>query len=69
MNMPGMSGLDLFRTLRGGGGGIPFILLSGDDPLSLRQQEPRLTACIAKDMDLETALMTAVADALLPAVD
>lgn len=66
MNMPGLSGLELFRTLRAQAHDMPFILLSGDDPQALKRQEPGLTACVAKDMDLETALMTAVADALLP---
>lgn len=66
MNMPGMSGLEFFRALRARGEPMPFILLSGDDPRSLKRQEPGLTACIAKDMDLETTLVTAVADALLP---
>ncbi len=69
MNMPGLSGLDLFRTLRGRGIALPFILLSGDDPAALKALEPGLDACVAKDADLEAALMDAVADVLLPGGD
>ncbi len=69
MNMPGSSGLDLFRALRARGDARPFILLSGDDPAALQTREPGLTACVAKDMDLETSLITALADALLPSGD
>jgi CheY-like chemotaxis protein len=66
MNMPGQSGLDLFRALRARGQDLPFILLSADDPQSLKQQEPRLAACVVKDCDLETTLMAAVAETLSP---
>jgi len=66
MNMPGLSGLELFQALRAAGNQLPFILLSGDDPRELLRQQPGLTACVAKDMDLDAALMTAIADALLP---
>ncbi len=67
MNMPGMSGLELFRRLRDGKSGLPFILLSGDDPEQLRGQEPGLAACVAKDAELEETLMTAIAEVRLPA--
>ena len=40
MNMPGLNGLELFRALRSGGHELPFILLSGDDPAGLLDQEP-----------------------------
>ncbi len=66
MNMPGLSGLELFRAARARGHGLPFILLSGDDPTALLEQEPGLAACVTKDADLETTLMDAVAAALLP---
>ena len=69
MNMPGLSGLDLFHALRGQGLDLPFILLSGDDPATLKARQPGLAACVAKDGDLETALMNAVADAVLPGGD
>jgi CheY-like chemotaxis protein len=66
LNMPGLSGLDLFRSLQEKGNSLPFILLSGDDPEDLKRQEPGLAACVAKDINFETTLMNAVADALLP---
>lgn len=56
MNMPVVSGLDLFNTLREQGCDLPFILLSGVDPVTLRLREPRLDYCIAKDGDLEVCL-------------
>ncbi|WP_028534345.1 response regulator [Paludibacterium yongneupense] len=69
MNMPGQSGMELFRALRAQGSSVPFILLSADDPDVLAQREPRLDACIAKDADLETSLMVTLADVLLPPAD
>lgn len=56
MNMPLVSGLDLFETLREEDYRLPFILLSGEDPGLLLQREPRLDACLAKDGDLEHVL-------------
>ena len=56
MNMPALSGLDLFGALREEGCDLPFILLSGTDPDALRRREPLLTYCIAKDGDLEVRL-------------
>ncbi len=67
LNMPGLSGLDLFHRLRASHGDLPFILLSGDDPEDLRRQEPGLAACVTKDADLETTLMTAIAELRLSA--
>ncbi|MBS1230011.1 MAG: cheY3 [Proteobacteria bacterium] len=60
MNMPFVSGLELFATLREQGCDLPFILLSGDDPDELRQREPRLDACLAKDSELPTTLPQAL---------
>ena len=60
MNMPFVSGLELFATLREQGCDLPFILLSGDDPDQLRQREPRLDACLAKDSELATSLPQAL---------
>lgn len=56
MNMPMVSGLDLFRELRAQGCTRPFILLTGDDPQRLRQQEPGLDACLLKDFGLDETL-------------
>ena len=64
MNMPVMSGLDLFGALREAGCDLPFILLSGTDPDTLRRREPLLAHCIAKDGDLEVHLPQTLARAL-----
>lgn len=60
MNMPMVSGIDLFRDLREQGLDIPFILLTGDDPGPLKVQEPRLDDCLTKDFTLDTALIAAI---------
>lgn len=60
MNMPFISGLDLFAALREEGCTQPFILLSGENPDVLRQREPRLDACVAKDSHLEHTLLQAL---------
>jgi CheY-like chemotaxis protein len=64
MNMPLVSGIDLFRNLRDQGEAIPFILLTGDDPGPLLAQEPRLDGCVIKDFTLETSLIEAIASAM-----
>ncbi|MBK1646640.1 response regulator [Thiocapsa imhoffii] len=60
MNMPLLSGLELFRELRDQGIATPFVLLTGDDPAPLHQQEPRLEACLMKDASLEHRLPSLV---------
>jgi CheY-like chemotaxis protein len=61
MNMPLVSGLELFRTLREQGLTTPFVLLTGDDPAALLQQEPRLDGCLMKDFELEEILLAKIA--------
>jgi CheY-like chemotaxis protein len=56
MNMPMISGIEFFQTLRGQGIVTPFILLTGDDPGPLQQQEPALNACMLKDFSLDETL-------------
>lgn len=56
MNMPLVSGIDLFRELRSQGIALPFILLTGDDPDGLWVQEPKLDACLLKDFSLDETL-------------
>ncbi|HAS50335.1 MAG TPA: response regulator [Gammaproteobacteria bacterium] len=56
MNMPLLSGLDLFWELRSQGLTLPFVLLTGDEPASLLAQEPGLAGCLMKDASLEDAL-------------
>ncbi len=61
MNMPMISGIDLFRELREQGNVLPFILLTGDEPEGLLAQEPRLDACLLKDFSMEESLSLAMA--------
>jgi CheY-like chemotaxis protein len=62
MNMPMISGIDLFRELREQGNTLPFILLTGDEPEGLLAQEPRLDACLLKDFGIEETLSLALAE-------
>lgn len=64
MNMPLVSGIDLFRELREQGNNLPFILLTGDEPAPLLAQEPRLDACLLKDFSLEETLPEVMAEVL-----
>ncbi len=64
MNMPLVSGIDLFRELRAQNIALPFILLTGDDPVGLLAQEPNLDACLLKDVDLEESLPKAIDNVL-----
>jgi CheY-like chemotaxis protein len=64
MNMPMVSGIDLFRELREQGSVLPFILLTGDEPEGLLQQEPRLDACLAKDFSLDERLPRVMSEVL-----
>ncbi len=56
MNMPMMTGIELFHTLLENDIHLPFILLTGDNPAPLLTQEPRLSACILKDASLDETL-------------
>lgn len=60
MNMPLVSGIDLFRQLREQGLGLPFVLLTGDASEKLLAEEPRLDACLLKDASLEETLVHTV---------
>lgn len=64
MNMPMVSGIDLFRELREGGSALPFILLTGDEPEGLLVREPRLDACLLKDFTLEDSLPQVIGEVL-----
>lgn len=68
MNMPFVSGIELFHALREQGVGVPFVLLTGDDPRALLAREPGLDACLLKDCTLEETLGQAVADIAARAV-
>lgn len=61
MNMPLISGVELFRELVSQGRNLPFILLTGDDPEAARAQEPAIKACVMKDFSMEETLPAAIA--------
>lgn len=65
MNMPMISGIELFQTLRAQGIFLPFILLTGDDPEPLKQQEPALNACMLKDFSLDETLPEVIEQVML----
>ncbi len=64
MNMPLVSGIDLFRDLKQQGSTRPFILLTGDDPDALLAEEPGLDACLIKDFDLDETLLPLIEQVL-----
>ncbi len=64
MNMPIMSGIELFQMLLENGVKLPFILLTGDDPSPLLIQEPRLSACVLKDYSLDQTLPHLIASVM-----
>lgn len=61
LNMPLMSGLELFETLRRQGYRQPLVLLSGDDPAELVAAHPGLCAALTKDVHMFEALPALVA--------
>ena len=65
LNMPLISGIDLFREMRAQDLVLPFILLTGDDPEGPRRQEPKLDACLLKDFSLEESLPQIIAEVLV----
>lgn len=56
MNMPHMSGIELFRVMRNQGINLPFILLTGDDPDGFLELEPTLDGCMIKDFSMDESL-------------
>lgn len=60
MNMPLMTGVELYRELQTQGSKLPFILLTGDDPEAARAQEPSIHACVMKDFSMEETLPAAI---------
>lgn len=64
LNMPLVSGIDLFRELRDQGNSVPFILLTGDDPEKSGAEEPALDGCLLKDFSLEESLPEMIAAVL-----
>lgn len=64
MNMPLVSGIELFRELRSQGINLPFILLTGDNPDGLLAEEPTLDACMIKDFTIEETLPRMIANVM-----
>ena len=64
MNMPFMSGIQLFKEMRDHGIKIPFVLLTGDEAAPLRLQYPEIDIIVTKDEDLQETLPETVASLL-----
>lgn len=65
LNMPLISGIELYRELKEQGCVRPFILLTGDSPDSVLAQEPGVDACVMKDFSMQDTLPAAIAAAML----
>lgn len=65
MNMPFMSGVDLYHELQSQGSQLPFILLTGDDPKAAWAQAPTINACIMKDFSMEETLPAAISNVMV----
>ncbi|HHX34994.1 MAG TPA: response regulator [Gammaproteobacteria bacterium] len=61
LNMPLISGIELYRELKDQGSKLPFILLTGDDPEPVLAQEPTLAACLMKDFNMQDTLPSLIA--------
>lgn len=64
MNMPFMSGIQLFTEMREQGFKLPFVLLTGDEAAPLRLEYPDMDVIITKDEDLQETLPEIVASLL-----
>ncbi|MDA8411315.1 MAG: response regulator [Treponema sp.] len=60
-HMPGMSGIAFYQSLSATGPGLPFILLSGDEPATLISLAPGIDAVVEKDGSLATSLPATLA--------
>lgn len=60
MNMPGISGIQLFTAMRERGFNVPFVLLTGDDSPPLHLEYP-MDAILTKDEEIEVILPETVA--------
>ncbi len=66
LNMPMVSGIELFREIREQQITIPFILLTGDDPADALTLEPKLDGCLMKDFTLPETLEAILSDIMKP---
>ena len=60
LNMPMISGIELYRELKEQGSKLPFILLTGDEPEKILAEEPGLDACVLKDFSMQENLPAAI---------
>jgi len=60
LNMPMISGIELYRELKEQGSKLPFILLTGDEPEKILAEEPGLDACVMKDFSMQESLPAAI---------
>lgn len=63
MNMPGISGIQLFAAMRERGFTLPFVLLTGDESPPLHLEYP-MDAIITKDENIEVILPETIASLL-----
>lgn len=56
MNMPLINGVELFEELRQQGFLNPFVLLTGDDVATLKNNHPDIDAVVAKDEQFQELL-------------
>jgi CheY-like chemotaxis protein len=56
MNMPFLTGVQLFEELRHNGFSQPFLLLTAEDPAVLRSLHPEIDAVLAKDEEVQETL-------------
>lgn len=56
MNMPFMTGVELFQELRKNGLNQPFLLLTGEEPAALRSDNPDIDVVMAKNENMQDTL-------------
>lgn len=56
MNMPFMTGVELFHELRKNGLNQPFLLLTGEEPAALRSDNPDIDVVMAKNENMQDTL-------------
>jgi len=66
MNMPLLSGVELFNELKEQGSKSPFILLSGDDAALALSQQPAIDASLMKDFSLQETLIETINQLIYP---
>ncbi|CAK0780411.1 Response regulator receiver domain-containing protein [Gammaproteobacteria bacterium] len=62
LNMPLVSGIELFQEMTLQGYNLPFVLLTGDNPEELADRTTEMAACLMKDEYLEERLPNLLLD-------